>query len=492
MSEESQCHTVVSSTHHEYRPHRARRDSDLDGTIAASHVEKLHEGLSPPAPVFDTGYNAWMTIVGTFLIQFCTYGYVSAFGVYQDFYTRGFLSGETPSNISWIGSFQLFMSYAPGVLVGRAFDAGYFRLMISVGGFLLVVSMFMLSLAKEGQYYQVFLAQAVGMGLGQALLFLPSIIVIGHHFRRRRALATGIAVSGASVGGIIWPILLNQLSQRTTFPNAIRATAALTGGLLLVANLIMKTQPRPSSASAPAKPNFRVILLDAPYMVSIAAAFCISLGLFFPYFYLQLYAMDKGVNAELAFYVVAILNAGSVLGRLLPNFFADKLGPYNMLIPCLAISSVLAFSIFGLHSFAGIAIFAALYGFWSGSYVSLIPSLLAQLCLHPGEQGTRMGIAFSAVGIAFLVGTPIEGALLHSIDGTFIWWRPIIFCGVCSYLSIPPLPWFANSCINHLDIANLHLALDDCRTFRSLSITLPVVDSASVLDHWVSLTSLWV
>ena len=26
---------------------------------------------------------------------------------------------------SWIGSFQLFMQYAPGILVGRAFDAGY-------------------------------------------------------------------------------------------------------------------------------------------------------------------------------------------------------------------------------------------------------------------------------------------------------------------------------------------------------------------------------
>lgn len=41
-----------------------------------------------------------------------------------------------------------------------------------------------------------------------------------------------------------------------------------------------------------------------------------------------------------------------------------------------------------------------------------------------------MGIAFSAVGSAFLVGTPIEGALLHGMDGSFVWWRPITFCGV--------------------------------------------------------------
>lgn len=32
----------------------------------------------------------------------------------------------------------------------------------------------MLSLAKEGQYYQIFLPQAIGLGIALGLLFLPS------------------------------------------------------------------------------------------------------------------------------------------------------------------------------------------------------------------------------------------------------------------------------------------------------------------------------
>jgi hypothetical protein len=32
-------------------------------------------------------------------------------------------------SISWIGSFQLFMQYVPGVVVGRAFDTGYLYVM---------------------------------------------------------------------------------------------------------------------------------------------------------------------------------------------------------------------------------------------------------------------------------------------------------------------------------------------------------------------------
>lgn len=64
---------------------------------------------------------------------------------------------------------------------------------------------------------------------------------------------------------------------------------------------------------------------------------------------------------------VALLNTGSVFGRLLPNFFADKIGTFNMLVPCIFISSALVFAMLGLKDFAGVTVFAILYGFWSGS-----------------------------------------------------------------------------------------------------------------------------
>jgi hypothetical protein len=35
-------------------------------------------------------------------------------------------------------------------------------------------SLFMLSLAKENEYYQVFLPQAIGLGIAFGLMFLPS------------------------------------------------------------------------------------------------------------------------------------------------------------------------------------------------------------------------------------------------------------------------------------------------------------------------------
>lgn len=74
--------------------------------------------------------------VYSWLIALCTFGYAQSFGVYEDLYT---LSGaSTPSNVAWIGSFQLFMMFAMGLPAGKLFDAGYFR-HLEIGGALIFV-----------------------------------------------------------------------------------------------------------------------------------------------------------------------------------------------------------------------------------------------------------------------------------------------------------------------------------------------------------------
>lgn len=54
----------------------------------------------------------------------------------------------------------------------------------------------MLSLAQPNHYYQNFLSQGVGMGLGMGLMFLPSLTVTSHYFRARRSLAMGLVIAG--------------------------------------------------------------------------------------------------------------------------------------------------------------------------------------------------------------------------------------------------------------------------------------------------------
>lgn len=56
---------------------------------------------------------------------------------------------------------------------------------------------------------------------------------------------------------------------------------------------------------------------DPAYVAFALASFLGFLGLYIPFFYVQLYSIEKHImKPDLAFYLVPVLNAGSFFGRL--------------------------------------------------------------------------------------------------------------------------------------------------------------------------------
>lgn len=149
----------------------------------------------------------------------------------------------------------------------------------------------MVSLVHQDRYYQIFLSQGIGMGIGAGILFVPAMAIQAHHWRRRRPLAIGvvtagtgfstsfsqaqytdIASKGASIGGIVFPIMLNQLLNGSVgFAWGVRASAFLVLGMLLAANLLMKDNPAITAITRERKQDVKALFFDIPYMLHIAA-----------------------------------------------------------------------------------------------------------------------------------------------------------------------------------------------------------------------------
>ncbi|KAF8490866.1 major facilitator superfamily domain-containing protein [Gautieria morchelliformis] len=383
------------------------------------------QGTSEPR---DGGARAWCTLLGGYvwLALFATFGYASSFGVYQDLYTRAGTSSS--SNISWIGSVHLFIFVAMGLPAGKLVDKGYFRHIILAGSFINISSLFVLSFAHIDRYYQIFLTQGVGVGLGSGLIYLPSMVVQTHHWRARRALAMGFVITGSSVGGIVYPIMLNHLFHGPVgFAWGVRASAFLNLGLLIMANLLMSGR-HPSDKNQLEKPksNVQQILRDSPFILMVIGGVLVVLGLFFPYFYLQLFTVLKGISPNFAFYTLTIQNGASIFGRIIPNLLAEQVGLLNTLIFVTLGTAGLAFSLFGITNVGGVTAFAILYGFFSGAVLSLFSPVIAAFASDVDEIGVRMGLGFFVSSFAYLLGPPISGALLTNQNH---WLRPIIFNG---------------------------------------------------------------
>ena len=146
---------------------------------------------------------------------------MNAFGVFQTYYTSPESRWrESPSNVSWIGSTQACLLLFVGVISGPVYDAGYFRLLIAMGATLIPLGFMMTSLAST--YWQTMLAQAFCIGLGNGCIFVPSVAILPQYFSTRKALANGLAASGSSIGGVIYPIAFRRLQQQLGFAWATR------------------------------------------------------------------------------------------------------------------------------------------------------------------------------------------------------------------------------------------------------------------------------
>ena len=408
---------------------------EVESNLPGEDVEKVPSRKGPPGGMLDPssfpdgGAKAWLCVLGGFCCLFCSFGWINgesslipfsplkaghadpraAIGVFQEYYQTQLLSNYSPSAVSWIPSLETFFMFFGGPVVGKLYDNFGPRYVLLTGTFLHVFGLMMTSLST--QYYQILLAQGICSPIGASFIFYPAMSTIISWFFRRRALALGIMTAGSSLGGVIFPIMVQNLIPKIGFPWTMRVSAFLILGLLTIANLTVRSRippsPRPFSIMDFIRP------LKEPAFATLGlAAFVVFLGFFIPFNFVTLSALSLGMDKNLSNYLLAILNATSIFGRILPGWAADKLGRYNVQIVMCALCAILDLAIWlPARGNAPIIVFAALYGFTSGAFVSVTPAIIAQIS-DIKEIGTRTGSLFAVVSVAALVGNPIGGALL--------------------------------------------------------------------------------
>lgn len=267
-------------------------------------------------------------------------------------------------------------------------------------------------------------------GLASSLLFTPSFSAVGHFFLRRRGLATGLAATGGSIGGIIFPLLLEALFPKLGWAWSLRVLALLCLVLCGTANLLVRRR-LPPAHNASAHPDIRIFQSRA-FLFTTMGVFLMEMALFVPITYLSSYVRAQGFSAAFSFQILPILNAASALGRGLPGYWGDTIGPFNISLLMTILSVVACFGIWlpAGGYMAGIVLFSILFGFSSGSNISIVPVCIGRLC-RTQNYGRYYATCYTIVSFAVLVGVPIGGNILTANGGSY--WGVIVFTG-CVYM----------------------------------------------------------
>ncbi|KAL4790598.1 major facilitator superfamily domain-containing protein [Aspergillus venezuelensis] len=381
-------------------------------------------GSSPPP---NGGLVAWLHVAGGFMLFFNTWGMLNTFGVFQTYYESGALFQKSSSDISWIGSIQAFMLLVVGFVTGPIYDRGYLTPLLIVGAFGIVFGTMMLSLCKE--YWQVLLAQGFCVGMGAGCLFVPCVSILPTYFSSKLGAALGLAVSGSSLGGIIYPIVLHRLIEPLGFGWAVRIIGFIALGTLLLPIAIMKQRVKPPKARALVD---LTAFTDIPYMTLVLAGFFAFMGLFVLFFYISYVASARQLTSpDMAFYLVPILNAASCFGRTIPNAMADKFGPFNLIAPCCMMVGILILCLISVTNQAGMIVIAIFSGFFSGALIGLPPLCFVALTEDKSKIGTRIGMGFGMMAFGVLAGGPGAGDILGGANGASMDWNGVwVFGGV--------------------------------------------------------------
>ena len=270
------------------------------------------------------------------------------------------------------------------------------------------------------RYWQLFLAQGVCTGLGNGLLFCPALALISTYFSTKRSLAIGIVASGTATGGVVFPVIVQQLLPKLGFAWTVRVV----GFIMLAIQVVTFTFTKPRLPPRKSGPIVEWEAFKEPsYALFAIGMFLNFWGLYFAFYYVGSFGRDiLGVSQKDAINDLLIMNGVGLFGRIVPAHLADRyFGPMNTIIPLVFVSGLLLYCWAAVTSKGGLVGFAVVYGLFASGIQSLFPATLASLTSDVKKAGVRMGMVFSVVGFACLTGPPLAGALIQKRNGSYLY-----------------------------------------------------------------------
>lgn len=416
--------------------------------IATGDEETQSESSEEEVTYPEGGLGAWLVVLGSFMGLVAGLGMMNTVGVYHSYIAANQLKGYSESSISWIFSMYVFLSFFCGLQIGPIFDAHGPKVLVIVGSVLLCASSFLLGLCTK--YWHFFLCFGVLGGLGTSLIFTPAFAAVSHFFLVKRGNATGIAAAGGSLGGVIFPLALQRLLPSVGFAWATRIVGFVNVFACVVMCLLIRSRLPPKPGQS-VMPDFR-IFRQKSYLLLTIGIFMMEWALFIPITYLTTFASSTGaLSPAFSYQLLAIFNAGSCIGRWAPGYLADKFGRFNSMIAALAICSACCLTFWLPASLltptspaeasaikALSIVYAVIFGFASGSNISLTPVCVGQLC-DTSEYGRYYATCYTIVSFSTLTGIPIAGTLIQAAGGRY--WGVVIWTAVCYVVASGCFVW---------------------------------------------------
>jgi MFS family permease len=384
-----------------------------------------------------TPYYGWYIVAAMAVVAFFAWG--------LGFYSLGFYLSNLGPEHGWtktLMSSAVTIYYLVGailyLLVGSLIDRYGPQRVLVAGAISFCAGLTCLTAARTvSSLYGAFLLMSLGWG---SLTVTTISTTLAPWFRKKQGTASGLAFTGASVGGIVCPPLLVWLSAHIGFALALKCLAAVAlMSILVLATLVVKRRPEdlglhpdgeaepshkhgssPSSTTGRTWTRNQAIRSEAFW--SITLPFAMALFVQVGFFVHQIPFLQTILDSTDAAWVVSITTASAIIGRLVTGPVADRINPRLLACFVMALQAVSIACLSFSQSMAALAVNCFAFGAVVGNVVTL-PALIVLKEFGLRSFGTVVSSVNAITHSTFALGPLTVGVIYDRWGGYVTAWQ---------------------------------------------------------------------
>lgn len=395
------------------------------------------EPVSKKSPGIFYGY---VIVAAAVCIMTLAWGANRTFGVFLEPMLREF--GWSKAGISGAFTLVMIVMGSLSLLAGKLTDRFGPRLVAVVCGIVLGLGYILLS--RVSALWHLYLYFGVVTGAGMSVALAPMMSVVARWFVQRRALMTGILISGPALGITTMPLLVSFLISAYGWRWSYVLLGTAVAVIVVVAALFLKRDPgelgllpygldswKKRTALQTEGLTLRQATGTRQFWVLGLISFCDLFLVNVLVVHLVTYAVEQAIPATQAASILSVAAGVSIPGRILVGGLADRIGNRRALMICLILSVAAFLLLLTARQLWVLYLFAVLYGLSLWVTGAIMSPLFAEwFGLRSHATILACSTFFSAVGSGI---GPVVVGYLFDVTGSYR--VPFLLCALLSMVS---------------------------------------------------------
>uniref|UniRef100_A0A8C8RDR9 Monocarboxylate transporter 10 n=1 Tax=Pelusios castaneus TaxID=367368 RepID=A0A8C8RDR9_9SAUR len=275
-------------------------------------------------------------------------------------------------------------------------------------------------------------------GCGSSFAFQPSLVILGHYFKRRLGLANGIVAGGSCLFSVSLPFFLKTIGSTIGLAHTFQVLSAFMFIQILLSltfrpilppsrdshhnrqdKLAIRSMKQQCGSQLGKYFNMRVFRRKTYRIWAFGIATAV-LGYFVPYVHLIKYVNEEFKENQKEWILLVCLGAASGLGRLVSGRIGDCIPGLKKIF-----LQVASFMLLGLmcmmipqcQTFEGVIVVCLFLGLCDGFFITIMAPIAFEL-VGPMQASQAIGYLLGLMSIPMTAGPPIAG-YLHGYFGNY-------------------------------------------------------------------------